>query len=217
MKCAHRSAALLGLTLAACGHEDVHTAGYHMEFADVERFAKDFDDPRRDEWQRPEEVIAALHLAPESVALDVGSGTGYFTVRLARKLERGRVYGQDTEPRMTAYLEARAKDEGLANVKAMTVPQEGGKTPEPVDAVLVVDTYHHISDRAAYFARLKPSLKPTARVAIVDFKLDSPIGPPIEHRVTQDAVRAEMSAAGYTQDDALELPYQFVLVFRLAK
>ncbi len=200
-------------TLGCAHHED---SGYPHSFEDVERFAKDFDDPRRDEWQRPDEVIKALELGPDAVVVDIGSGTGYFTVRLARALERGRVYGQDVEPKMTAYLDARAKKEGLTNVRAVTVPGSGAKTPEPVDAVLVVDTYHHMDDRPQYFANLRASLKPGALVAIVDFKLDAPIGPPVEHRVTADAVRAEMTAAGYTQAKAFELPYQFMLTFRVS-
>ncbi len=185
-----------------------------MEFKDVERFAKDFDDPRRDEWQRPDEVIDALGLKEDSVVLDLGSGTGYFAVRIARRVTRGRVYGADVEPRMTAYLEARAKNEGLANVRAVTVPPVGTKNAEPVDAVLVVDTYHHMDDRAIYFRNLRSSLKPNAVVAIVDFKLDSPVGPPIEHRVTPEAIKAELEGAGFSEEKRIELPYQFVILFR---
>ena len=217
MKHTHTLGALVITTGMACAHhDDVHQPGYAMEFSDVERFAKAFDDPRRDEWQRPDDVIAALHLRPDADVLDLGSGTGYFTVRLARKLPQGHVYGGDVEPRMTSYLEARAKNEGLANVRALTFPPGEVKLDQPVDAVLVVDTYHHIDDRATYFQKVRAHLKPTGIVAIVDFKLDSPMGPPIEHRVSTDAVRAEMSAAGYVQDAALDLPYQYVLVFRAA-
>ncbi|CAN5222712.1 hypothetical protein BH09MYX1_BH09MYX1_50970 [soil metagenome] len=212
-----RTVTLTILALAAsavgCSHEEPKP-GYAMAFSDVERFAKEFDDPRRDEWQRPDEVIAALHLTPDAKVLDLGSGTGYFTVKLARFLEHGRVYGQDTEPRMTAYLEARAKNESLANIRALTVPTSGQKTPELVDAVLVVDTYHHMDDRVAYFTALRSSLKPNALVAIVDFKLDAPVGPPVAHRVTAEAVKAELGAAGFILASTTELPYQFMLVFR---
>lgn len=209
-------AATLALAMARCHHHESSPPGYAMEFKDVEHFAKEFDDPHRDEWQHPDEVIAALGLKEDSVVLDLGSGTGYFTVRIARKVEHGRVYGADVEPRMTEYLAARAKNEGLANVRAVTIPPSGAKNAEPVDAVLVVDTYHHMDDRVAYFQVLKSSLKPNAIVAIVDFKLDSPKGPPIEHRVTPEAIGAELAGAGYAEVSRLDLPYQYVIVFRVA-
>jgi SAM-dependent methyltransferase len=87
--------------------------------------------------------------------------------------------------------------------------------PEPVDVVLVVDTYHHIDNRTRYFAALKSSLRPAGRLAIVDFKADSPTGPPVEHRVAAQKVTEELTAAGYVLAETLELlPRQYCLIFR---
>src|SRR6266571_1348886 len=89
---------------------------HRHRFGDAEKWAKVFDDPERDAWQKPHEVIEALALAPDAVVADIGSGTGYFAARLARFVPKGRVYGVDTEPGMVKYLAERARREGLANL-----------------------------------------------------------------------------------------------------
>src|SRR3990172_2773517 len=88
-------------------------------FSGAEQWAKVFDDPQRDASQKPREVIDALALKPDSVIADIGSGTGYFAVRFARVLPKGRVYGVDIEPDMVKYLAERAKREGLKNLTAL--------------------------------------------------------------------------------------------------
>jgi SAM-dependent methyltransferase len=187
----------------------------HQRFDDAERWSKVFDDPERDVWQKPEEVIRALKLAPDAAVVDIGSGTGYFAVRLARALPRGRVFGADLEPDMVRHLNERATREKLPNLSSHVAAADDPRIPEPVDLALVVNTYHHIGDRQRYFSHLKKSLKPQGRVAIVDFKPDSPVGPPQRHRIAANSVADEMARAGY----ALEarpgfLPYQYLLIFK---
>ena len=82
-----------------------------------------------------------------------------------------------------------------------------------MDRVLLVDTYHHIAERPAYFRKLAGSLRPGARVIVVDFKLDSPMGPSREHRLAPEKVGEEMAAAGYRKVGERDLPYQYVLTF----
>jgi SAM-dependent methyltransferase len=166
-------------------------------FSGAERWARVFDDPRRDEWQKPHEVIAALKLAADAKVADIGAGTGYFSVRLAHFVPKGRVYGVDIEPDMVRYLAARAQREHLANLTSLQGAPDDPRLPEPVDLVLIVDTYHHIGAREQYFRRLLSSLKPGARVAIIDFTAEAPMGPPPSSRVASERVRAEMDAAGY--------------------
>ena len=88
-------------------------------FGGAEHWAKVFDDPERDKWQKPHEVISALKLAPDAAVADIGAGTGYFAVRFAHMLQKGRVYGVDVEPDMVKYLGERAKKENLANLTAV--------------------------------------------------------------------------------------------------
>jgi cyclopropane fatty-acyl-phospholipid synthase-like methyltransferase len=201
---------LAGAACATSRHGDDHA----HRFQDAERWARVFDDPARDEWQKPDEVIRALALAPGSVVADLGAGTGYFTVRLARALPEGRVLGIDVEPDMVHYLAERAKREGLANVTSIEAAPDDPHLPGPVDLVLVVDTYHHIASRVAYFTRLLGALREGGRVAIIDVKENAPHGPPPASRIPAPRVLDEMARAGYMPVAIHDLlPYQYFLVF----
>jgi cyclopropane fatty-acyl-phospholipid synthase-like methyltransferase len=203
-------AALLWTLCAAASAQQMH----EHRFSDAERWAKIFDDPARDAWQRPQEVIAALAVAPDSTVADIGSGTGYFAVRLARAAPKGRVYGVDTEPSMVKYLDERAKHEGLANLVSIAGRPGDATLPGKVDLVLMVDVYHHIGERESYFGRLRGSLNPGARVAIIDFRLDAASGPPKRERITPAQVKTELEKSGYALAKEHEfLPNQYFLVF----
>lgn len=190
----------------------------HMEHHfDPKTSAKSFDDPSRDAWQMPDRVIAVLALKPGEVVADIGSGTGYFTVRLAKSAAAPKVYGADIESEMVTYLRDRAAKEGLKNVIPVQAVADSPNLPEPVDVALIVDTYHHIGDRENYFRKLAKSLKPGGRVAIIDFKPDSPEGPPKEFRFSPEKFKAEMSKAGYRLAAQYDfLPRQNFLVFEIA-
>lgn len=200
---------LVARLASAQGHPD------HMEHHfDPEMSAKTFDDPARDAWQMPDKVIAALALKPGQIVCDIGSGTGYFSVRLAKSVAAPKVYGADIEPGMVAYLRDRAAKERLGNIVSIQASAASPNLPEPVDLVLIVDTYHHIGDRETYFRNLAKSLKPGGRVAIIDFKPDSPEGPPKEFRFSPEKFQAEMSKAGYKLAAKLDfLPRQNFLIF----
>ena len=174
-------------------------------------------DPARDAWQMPDRVVEALGLKRGQIVADIGAGTGYFTVRLAKSEAAPKVYAVDIEPSMVSYLRERAGQEQLNNVVAVQAAADTPNLPEAVDLVLIVDTYHHIGGRDVYFRKLAKSLKPGARVAIIDFKPDSPEGPPKEFRFTPEQVKSEMSKAGYmltAQHDFL--PRQHFLIFAIA-
>lgn len=188
----------------------------HMEhsFADAERYAKSFDDPARDAWQMPDRVIAALGLKPGQSVADIGAGTGYFTVRLARSAAKPKVFAVDVEDSMVMHVRHRAMQEGLKNVVAVRAAADRSNLPEPVDAVLIVDTYHHIPNRVTYFTALKALMKPGARLAIVDFKKDAPEGPPVEFRFTPSEVTAELAKAGFVLQASHDfLPRQMFLIY----
>ena len=116
---------------------------------------------------------------------------------------------------MVRYLGERAQREHLTNLVPVQASADAANLSEPVDVVLVVDTYHHIGNRTQYFAKLKSSLRPTGRLAIVDFKADLPSGPPTQYRISPERVTEELNAAGYSLTETLQfLPRQYYLVFR---
>jgi SAM-dependent methyltransferase len=210
--------ALLFSTLLAAPALAQTVDSHQHRFSDAEKWAKAFDDPERDAWQKPHEVLQALKLAPDAAVADIGSGTGYFAVRLAHRVPKGRVYGVDAEPDMVRYLTERAKREGLTNLAVVAAKPNDPGIPSAVDLVILVDTYHHVPDRERYFKNLKKSLKPGGRLAIIDFTLDSPVGPPKRARIPADAVKKELARAGYAlAEEHAFLPYQYFLVFRPQK
>lgn len=200
-------------------HNGMH--GHHgaHRFEHAEEWAKAFDDPARDQWQKPDQVVQGLGLREDSVVADIGSGTGYFAVRLARALPRGKVFGVDVEEDMARYLRERAQREGLPQIVSLRSPADDPALPEPVDLALVVNTVHHIEQRAAYFAKVRAALKPGGRVVIVDFKMgEIPVGPPEAMRLTPAQVTTELAAAGLAPValDESTLPYQYIATFAAA-
>ena len=194
-----------------------HQTPDHMQhrFDDAERWAKEFDDPARDAWQLPAKVIEALKLQPGQAVADIGAGTGYFSSKLAKSPAAPMVYAVDIEPAMVSHLASRATREGLKNLLAVQAGPDGPNLPAPVDTVLIVDTFHHIPERVAYFTRLRRSIKPGGQLVIVDFRKDAPSGPPVEFRFTPDQITSELNQAGFTlagQHDFL--PRQHMLVYR---
>ncbi len=190
-------------------------ATHQHSFGDAEKWSAVFDDPARDATQKPHEVIQALGLQPSAVVADIGSGTGYFSVRLAHAVPRGRVYGVDIEPDMVKFLTDRAKRENLTNVSAVQGAPDDPRLPEKADLALLVDVFHHVDKRLAYIAKLRTYLKPGGRVAVIDFRADSPEGPPRSERLDPERVKQEFRQAGYhfLREHAF-LPQQYFLVFR---
>jgi len=211
MRIALACAALL--LASAVAAQSPHT--HRHSFGDAEKWAHIFDDPKRDAWQKPHQVIQALALEPDASVADIGAGTGYFAARLANMLPQGTVYAVDIEPAMVKYLGERAQREKLANLEPVAGAAGDPRLPAKVDLILLVDVYHHIEERERYFRALAGTLKPGGRVAVIDFRLDSPSGPPKAARVPPERVKAELAKAGY--DLAAEhgfLPRQYFLVFR---
>ena len=192
-----------------------HHGGMTHRFQDAEAWAKQFDNPERDGWQKPDTVLEFVALEPTEHIADVGAGTGYFAVRFASRAAK--VLAVDLEPDMVEYLTQRAAKEGLDNLSAQLGQAEGPALSEPVDVVFLCNTYHHVADRPAYFAKVAASLKEGGRLVLVDFKPDAPPetpGPPPKHRVSIDQVQAELKGWELTRSDVDSLPYQYLLEFK---
>jgi cyclopropane fatty-acyl-phospholipid synthase-like methyltransferase len=207
-------ACVFSTTLVFAQTHDTH----QHSFQGADQWVKEFDNPQRDEWQKPHQVIQTLALKPDKIVADIGSGTGYFTVRFAHMLPQGRVYGVDIEPEMVKYLAERAKRMGLKNVFSIQALPDDPRLPEKVDLIFIVDTYHHIDNRGHYFKKLHDLLNQDGRIAIIDFRMDSVDGPPKSARSTPQQIKAELSASGYELAQEYDfLPKQYFIVFKQAK
>jgi SAM-dependent methyltransferase len=208
---------LLAMLATGIAQAAPHDATAHESFADVEHWTAVFDDPARAAWQKPEEVVRALGLRAGMAVADLGAGTGYFSRFLSAAVgSDGAVFAVDPEPKMVERLRARAEAERTANVVPVLASLDDARLPAgAVDVILIVDTYHHIDDRIAYFTRLRRALRLHGRIAVVDWKKrDLPVGPPLEHKLAREVVVEEMTAAGYALVREPDfLPYQYFLVF----
>ncbi len=197
-------------------HHDGHAHHRHHRFEDAEQWATMFDDPSRDEWQRPEQILDFMQLTPQATVADLGAGTGYFAVRLARRVPDGRVFANDIEPDMVRYLTERARKEGLSNLVAVQGSADDPAIPEAVDVAFMCNVYHHIADRMTFFGHVVDTLGPDGRLVIVDFKKDAPEdapGPPPAMRVAQDELIEQLSKVGLTvvRADRQLLPHQYIV------
>jgi ubiquinone/menaquinone biosynthesis C-methylase UbiE len=213
----------LALALLASSCAARHNPGHHHparlghaaddEFA---HFVKRMDSPKRAAWQKPDELVAALRLAPGARVADIGAGTGYFTFRLARAVgPSGKVYAVEVDPRMAAILRERREKAGFSQVEVVLTGGGPGLADASVHLAFICDTYHHIGERAAWLRKLKRALRPGGRVVNVDFHDGPlPVGPPPDHKVPEKIVREEFARAGFRLVQEIKiLPYQYVLVY----
>ncbi len=178
--------------------------------------------PDRDVWQRPEEIMDALQIAEGSVVADLGAGSGWFTIRLARRvLPTGKVYAEDIQQPMVSAMNLRIKREGLEKIvtTVLGTASDPRLPPNALDAVLIVDAYHEMEDPVVLLRNVGASLKPGGRLGIVNFTKEGfGPGPPMEERVDPERVIRDAEAAGLRLNSRPEiLPYQYLLVFERAQ
>jgi ubiquinone/menaquinone biosynthesis C-methylase UbiE len=210
-------ASTLLTSVAAQAPQDAHEM--HRLHSDPTEYIKALDDPARDAYQKPHEVMQALAVKEGEVIADIGAGSGYFTIRLAHHVgAAGHVYGVDVSADMVRHLNERIRDAGLLNVSTILARPDDPLLPQPVDRFLIVDVWHHIEDQAGYLARMKTQLKPGGQVVMIDFqKRDLPVGPPATMKIAREDLIAQMQANGFrVVAEHTFLPYQYFLVFGLA-
>jgi ubiquinone/menaquinone biosynthesis C-methylase UbiE len=186
---------------------------HHGNPDDLKAYIARLDDPGRDEWQRPDVVLATLGITKESVVCEIGTGTGYFALRLAK--QAAWVYAIDVEPQLLSLLRERAASAGVRNLTpVLGLPLDPLMPPASCDLILTVNTFHHVPERAAYLRRLTQALRPGGRLAIVDFhKRELPVGPPVDHKLAREECMAQIRAAGLRVLAEHEvLPYQYFLI-----
>jgi ubiquinone/menaquinone biosynthesis C-methylase UbiE len=171
--------------------------------------------PDRALWQKPDQIMDAVHVAERSTVADIGAGAGWFTIRLAQRVgPRGLVYAQDVQRLMLDAIKRRVQREGLQNVETRQAHGNDPNLPaKTLDAILMVDAYQEVENRVVYLRNLANALKPTGRIGIVNWKpgRGGP-GPDPNERVARSIVETDAAAAGLKVLAHEDLPYQYLLV-----
>jgi cyclopropane fatty-acyl-phospholipid synthase-like methyltransferase len=162
-----------------------------------------FDSPGRDERLQINRVMKILDVSPGKVVADIGAGSGWYTVRAAKRVtETGLVYAVEINPEAIRYIDQRIQKEGLHNVKTiLSKPDDPLLPASKIDSVLLLKTYHEVAEPVTLLRNLRASLRTGAKVGVIDRN-----GNGENHGVARDAVIREASQAGYT----LQEQYDFV-------
>ena len=167
-----------------------------------------YDSPNRVDWQKPDKVLELLDLKKDTIVADIGSGTGYFTLRLARAVPRGRVYAIDHEPNMLIYLGDRVVKENIDNVVLVPADNDDPHIPDDADVVLSVNAIPFIEteDRKRFIANMYEEIREGTRVVVIDWNDRDEVPPKM--------LADEMVAAGFRllRHDKDMLSKQYVLV-----
>jgi predicted methyltransferase len=172
----------------------------------------------REATQMPEHVLDVLGVHEGQTVADVGCGSGYFTVRLARRVgARGRVYATDLQPEMLALLKSKTDAARISNVVPIVATEDDAKLPKrSLDLVLLVDVYHELPKPALTLAQIRESLADGGRLALVEYRAEDPkVAIKAEHKMTLAQLRKELTANGWQflgSDESL--PEQRIVTFR---
>jgi SAM-dependent methyltransferase len=211
------SGALLVLLLVGCAQAEDDRATATHRFDDVTYWRKVFDDPKRDAWQKPAELVAALQVPVGATVIDLGAGTGYLASHLSRAVgPNGSVLAVEVEPNLVEFIRQRAEREGWANVTPTLASLDNPRLPGgSADLIVVLDTYHHLDRRRRYLPQVARALRPNGRVAVIDWKPGTlPEGPGPDHKLAAEQVVEEMGAVGFELIGRPDLlPYHYVLIF----
>jgi predicted methyltransferase len=172
-----------------------------------------FDSPGRDQRLQIDRVMDILGISPGKTVADIGAGSGWFTVRAARRVTvSGKVYAVDINPEAVRYIENRAKTEHLHNVETLLSKADDALLPpDKIDAVLLLKTYHEVAQPVVLMRNLHASLRHGAKVGIIDRN-----GNGTDHGVAKDVVIREAEEAGYVlsgQYDFVKDGMNYFLVF----
>ena len=209
--------AVMFILLISCASNGHHHKNHgHQRFDDAKAWEKVFESHNRDKWQKPDIVIREVGVKRNSLVADIGSGTGYFPIRLAKVATMGRVWGSDIEKNMVNFLNKRAKKQKFKNLFSILGTYEDPMIPEAVNFIFMVNTYHHIEKRGHYFKKLKSKLLTNGRLVIIDFKKkDLPFGPPASMKLSRDEIVTELCKSGYKlYKEPKILEYQNLLIFK---
>ena len=175
------------------------------------------EDPKRDAYQKPHEVLAALNLKPGEVIADIGAGSGYFTFRLSRFVgAKGKIYAVDVSPDMIRHINRRIRELKTTNVVSILADPDDPLLAEPsINRFFICDVWHHVENPSKYLATMKKTLKPGGEIVMIDFhKKEMPVGPPPQMKIAREDLIKQMESNGFrVAKEHTFLPYQYFLVF----
>lgn len=207
---------LLLVLIAGCAHAPGHhnhgaRANHHMHKKSHAELIKAFDDPARDEWQRPQEVLRLMGDLKGKKVIDIGSGSGYFSFKFHKV--QALVTAADVDEKFLAHIRQQADAPATRKIEFTDPVMAAGE----FDVAFNCNTYHHIDGRVAYFSKVRQGLSAQGKLVIVDFKLPVPagkrIGPRASMRIPVETVVAELKEAGFQRFEVHHtLPLQYVVV-----
>jgi arsenite methyltransferase len=180
-----------------------HAANAFGNPEDLRAYLRKLEEPDRDAWQKPAEVLCALGLSREAVVGEIGAGSGYFTLRLAGAVTH--VFAADADARLVEILRERVAAASVRNVTPVLALAEDPFLPSGrCDLVLTVNAYHHFPEPPKYLRRVARALRPAGRIAIIDFHEKT-----AREQVIRDAKRANLTVVA----EHAFLPQQHFLIF----
>ena len=189
----------------------------HRLHRDPKSYIGALEDPKRDAYQKPREVMTALGLKSGEIIADIGAGSGYFTFRLAQPVgDKGKIYAVDVSPDMILHINRRVRELKATNVVSILAdPDDPLLLDASIDRFFFSDSWHHIEAQTKYLSLVKRMLKPGGEVVMIDFhKKDLPVGPPLQMKIAREDVIRQMETNGFRlAKEHTFLPYQYFLVF----
>ncbi len=189
----------------------------HRLHSDSKAYIAFLEDPQRDAYQKPMEVINALGVKDGEVIADIGAGSGYFAFRFSHHVgAQGKVFAVDISPDMILHMNRQIRDLKVQNVvTVLAAPDDPLLGDSSIDRFFICDVWHHIENQPQYLARLKRMLKPGGQIVMIDFqKRELPVGPPTSMKISRDDLVRQMETAGFkVAKEYTFLPYQYFLVF----
>jgi ubiquinone/menaquinone biosynthesis C-methylase UbiE len=189
----------------------------HRMHDDPKAYMNALDDPKRNEYQKPHEVLTALNIKSGEVIADIGAGSGYFTFRLSHFVgHNGKVLAIDVSPDMIRHLNRRIRETKTTNVTTILADPDDPLLPDrSVNRFFICDVWHHVENQTKYLAMMKKMLKPGGEIVMIDFdKKDLPLGPPLQMKIAREDLIKQMDGNGFKlKKEHTFLPYQYFLVF----